>query len=377
MPDYLYGLYNWLLWDIAFVIAYKTVVQYNRNGMDGYVSVKYNRSTFRFLFVLFLFYSLFTFFGGDKTGYEHMVVESGLYGTGTFINMEPVYVYLGMLVKGDFLVWKLIVYGCALLLVYLSTKRMKLDSVITLSFFIGFALISYGSTRAVLAYALYLFGLSFLRERNVLSLLIGVLLVLGSYFFHNSMLPIILLTPLVYVKLNKKRLIFLILAFPVIVQLFNLFADQLFMQIDTFSNEYDQEHLQNKFSAYTDEDTVRGSRLALHQIVQKILDWAIVIPIFWHSFRLYFDSKLSRKESVYLLASFYILYLSLVLRFSSLFNSTFMFVRYFGLFPFILFMMAVPLYNSDKLGIRGLRTILLTMAIRQNYLFALMLYHAM
>ena len=168
MSSYIYILFNLALCNLAFFVAYYHVGGYQRRKLDGNAINGVDNNTYRILFVIFLLYSLFTFFGGDKSGYEEMVKEAGRNGFAYRLNMEDIYVWIGMIVKGNFLVWKLIVYGVSLLLCHYSLKRLGVNNLVSLLFFAGMCLMSYGATRAVLAYAVYVYGLSLIKNEKLL-----------------------------------------------------------------------------------------------------------------------------------------------------------------------------------------------------------------
>ena len=330
MPESLYALYNLALCNLAFFIAYRYVKSYMKARIDGYLTNHYNRKAYYFLFIIFVMYSLFTFFGGDRSGYEEMVADSGTSGFFMFINMEDVYVWIAMMVRGNFLLWKLIVYGGALFLMHLTLRRLHIDNIITLLFFSGLCLVSYGSTRALLAFAIYVYGLSFLHDNNRFKIILGFALIISTYFFHNSMIPIILMTPFVYVKLNKNKVILLLLLFPVFQIIFNLFIYEFFDRLGELADVYDQEHLQQKSDVYIEGSQSTGNnKLPLSYVVNNVIVLVIAIVTILTTLKLNFKKLIPIRLTPYLSIAFYLFYFVWFIRFSPFFNSEFISYKLF------------------------------------------------
>lgn len=378
MQEKYYALFNWALLNIAFILAYQRVTLYKREKINGYAMGNRDVQRYYFLFFIFLMYSLFTFFGGDKKSYQEMVIESGMYGFKALINMENIYVWLGILVKGDFLLWKLIVYGGSLLLTHLSLKRLGVDNIISLLFFSGMCLLSYGATRAILAYAVYIFGLSFVREKNKLKILVGWVIVVSSYFFHNSMIPIIAMTPLIYFNLTKKRVIVLLLIFPIVQMVFNVLISGAFEHVFSFAEDYGQDHLQQKNEWYLDDTRSGGgsNTFSLSAMVQNILSLTLDFSLLWVAFNASFKEKIPVRFTTYLSMGFFLFYFVWLLRFSSLYNSMFMHQRYLGMFPFYTFILGVPLFMYTLENKKWYTIIVFIMIAKFNYNLFLMIYHA-
>lgn len=133
---------------------------------------------------------------------------------------EPFYILLAELSGWNYTVWRMIVWGTALLLYYCTIKRLKLDSNIAIYVlvFMFNGLFTYG--RVILAMTIYFFGFSFLarplENNKLISFVLGCCIVPLAYFAHRTFLPIILLTPLMFVTITKTRFLLIICLIPIV-----------------------------------------------------------------------------------------------------------------------------------------------------------------
>lgn len=340
----------------------------------GNVSTKARDRTTLFLFILFGAFSLFTFYGGDVIKYREMIesipyLERDYYG----FTMEYIYIYISLLVKGDFYLWKIIVYGLALIITFLTIKKLHLDNFATLLFFIGFNLYSYGATRAVLGYSLYVYGLAFLFDRNLRGYIIGILLIASSYFAHSSMLLIILLTPLCYIKMGKKKVFVSLAAFPIVVTAFNIITNNLLGGDLSVFGDY----LSYKIDRYTDDEGGAGTNYgALSLLIQSLVRLAILIPFIAVAVKQSLKGRLDRRLNKFVSLSYVIAYISFLFYFSSIHNGLYLFNRYIAICPFILFLVAGPIFNVGRKQLTSLKVYSYALLLLGNYTFAYLVYIA-
>lgn len=377
MSEVLYGLYNLILLNVAFFISYIYVKKYRKLQINCYGKISREKTTYIVLYLIFLLYSVFTFFGGDRMAYRDMVADAGEYGFMYFINMEAVYVWFGILVGGSFILWKIIVYGLSLLLIHLSLKRLGVNNLVSLLFFVGLCLISYGSTRGVLAYAVYVFGLSFIKEKKTMFVILGWAIILSSYFFHNSMIPIIAMTPLVYMNLSKIKVIILLLIFPFIQMAFNALVSGVFDQFAFFAEDYDQAYLLQKNDAYFNEARIKGGRhtFAISYLLINLISLFLDSVILLVGFKEYFKERVPERLTTYLSMGFFLFYFAWLLRFSTMSNNMFMHERYLGMFGFYTFILAVPIFHATYKGKILFNLIVGLLFLKFNYVMLLMIYH--
>lgn len=138
---------------------------------------------------------------------------------------EPVYEYVQRYSFNSYILFRTLIWGTALCLYYKTIKRYNVNVNFVLFFFSVFFLLTFSYARATLAMACYFYGLSVLINRSnntrFTRFTVGIFFIIISYFFHRSMLPLIAVTPLCFVRFNKKMIYLSILLFPLAAYLTN------------------------------------------------------------------------------------------------------------------------------------------------------------
>lgn len=190
--------------------------------------------------LLIVVFCIYSYFAGDWFNYKHSL---------PFINSDykdPIYYYFALLSNKNYIVFRLLIWGLATLLVYFLSKRLILNTNVVVFVFIWLFLPTFCYARASLAMASYFCGLAFLiarpntsRNRNR-HWIIGIFLIIMSYYFHRSFLPIVIATPLIFVKFNRKLLFLLFLLFPLVLRLLgqfmNMMMDDLILEGSDFES---------------------------------------------------------------------------------------------------------------------------------------------
>ena len=166
-------------------------------------------------FLLILAYVTTSFYNGDFWHLQDYIVnENQLWKPS-----EPIYDTISDFVGDNYLLFRIIVWGGALVLIIKIFKRYSLNINTTLYYFFALYISVFDYARVSLAMAIYFFGfVLFTNVPKKFSLwckVLGVTLMLLSVVFHTSLLAVILLTFIIWLPLNKKTLIFLAFAFPI------------------------------------------------------------------------------------------------------------------------------------------------------------------
>ncbi|MDE6486458.1 MAG: EpsG family protein [Muribaculaceae bacterium] len=133
---------------------------------------------------------------------------------------DPIYYYISLLSCGSYIIFRLFVWGAALIFVYLTAKRLKLNENLFIYVFTIFFMLTFSYARVSLAMALYFYGASFLvvNKGNILRrLCIAAGMFALAYISHRSVLVLIALSPLVFFKLTKKRVLLILLTTPFVI----------------------------------------------------------------------------------------------------------------------------------------------------------------
>lgn len=190
--------------------------------------------------LLIVVFCIYSYFAGDWFNYKYSL---------PYIDADykdPIYYYFALIANKNYILFRLLIWGLATLLVYLLTLRLNLNRNITAFVFIWLFVPTFCYARASLAMASYFCGLSFLlarpgqRGNRYYNWILGIALIVLSFYFHRSFLPVIVATPLIFIKFNRKLLLLLILLFPFVLrlvnQLMNMMMEDLILEGDEFES---------------------------------------------------------------------------------------------------------------------------------------------
>ena len=128
---------------------------------------------------------------------------------------EPFYYYLSLISFNSYTVFRFYIWGWALLLLTKTVKRLHLNNNAFPFIFSLFFLLIFSYARASLGMAMYFYGIIILiypnKKNTFLQRLWGIFYICLSCLCHRSMLLLILLTPLAFIKLNKYTISMLLL----------------------------------------------------------------------------------------------------------------------------------------------------------------------
>lgn len=196
-----------------------------------YKVVKQNRNVAIFLTLIFC---LYPFWGGDYFHYKSMFFE---YKAGEYIPLEYPYKWIMDHLPSSYVLFRFVVWGGALLILFRVYKTIALNYDLCLFFFMTMYLPWFSYARVSLAMSLLILGLTMMVSPNYGKYrrrkFIGLLILLASGFFHRSAFigMIAAVGALFLLNLNKKRLFLILMSFPFLVLLMQ-FVINKFMLID-------------------------------------------------------------------------------------------------------------------------------------------------
>ena len=195
--------------------------------------IKDNIITNKWVWFLFYIFCLYAFWCTDYFTYKYKF-KAGYFDLDY---KDPVYAYIQQYSYGSYILFRTLIWGSALFLYYKTIKRFDININFVAYVFCVFFLLTFSYARASLAMASYFYGISHLlinkNEKTIYRITLGESFIIISYFFHRSLLPLILLAPVCFVKFNKKLIFLSIVLFPIVSVLTNQFlADLLSDTID-------------------------------------------------------------------------------------------------------------------------------------------------
>ena len=219
---------------------------------------------------------LFSFWGMDWFHYLELYSDLKRYGEeGTHI--ESVYAWIAQYLSFDYLSFRLVVWGAALLLFLETVNRLSVNKHIVLCVFAVFGLIWFSYARVSLAMAMVYYGASILYrpyKYKKLSFLFGLLFVGCSFFFHKTAAFAIIVVLLVYMseKINRKLFIAIICcSLPIVIYLIKHFLND-FMIMDSGGSDSVYDQTISFGQSYMNDDSNRniGSGEILYNLMERV-----------------------------------------------------------------------------------------------------------
>lgn len=171
------------------------------------------------LFILLFFIYLLTAFNNtDYFGYRDIVYATNGHN---ILHLDPWYGYIAEFVHNNYLLFRIVVWGGALILIIVSAKLYGIHSLhFLVLFFIAFeSIFNYG--RASLAMGVYYLGIILILTKEqkfkIVRTLLGIALIIISYQFHKSMALLIPISIFLFMPLNKRMLLLILIASPLLV----------------------------------------------------------------------------------------------------------------------------------------------------------------
>lgn len=219
------------------------------------------------------------------TDYYHYLEIFQNVSNGYISHMEDVYLHLALFADGNYSIFRLCIWGSAILLTFLSFKRFELPLPLAALFFLCLIVLKFGYGRVSLALSIATFGYSFIIKPinpKILSIIIGILLLSCSSFFHSSVLFYILLliSSLFAVNTGKKLIYFLILIYPLFIYLFQKYGGQFILQYIDYDESVQGalNYVNNDFKGY------EGIGVAIRMFMERLpffLSLLLAIIIKW------------------------------------------------------------------------------------------------
>lgn len=245
---------------------------------------------------------------GDFYHYQQMVWNYD-FTPGALNHGEPIYKYIIGFVDRNYLLFRILVWGGGLLVYNKLVQRIGLNQSNVLFVMFSLYVLVYSYARSSLAMVLYFWGVTVLvvNKKNILpGKIIGLLLICLSYCFHHSMIIAIVLTPIIFIKLTKGRVLFLMTILPLLFFIGKGYIQQLIFAESIFSND----DLQGTLEFYSNRE------VAATNWKGKIYEFSgyltFFIPLLTCLYSLYFRKK-NRVNAPQIIQAFLKLSIALVL----------------------------------------------------------------
>lgn len=196
------------MWTICGLLYFFTLFLFYKNAIYDINYSYTTRGRKRFFVFLVFIYSLCAFYTGDWMHLQAMV--KGTVGNEiiTGFGLEQIYQLIINFVKGNYLYFRVIVWGLGLFCLFNTFNICGVDAHRALLFFFGIYITSFVYARVGVALSIYFLGMVLFykgkEDKKILYTILGVLIIFASMFFHRSLLLLVILAPLTLFPINKK-----------------------------------------------------------------------------------------------------------------------------------------------------------------------------
>lgn len=268
---------------IMYILVYFIVLLSKHNSINS-IYIPHKKTTYGdiILLIAVVFTSIVAFTRGDFFSYAEIVRFD--FNTE---HIEDFYRWLIDFVNHNYLLWRIVVWGGALLLLLITIKRLQLDVGFTfLVFFLGYIQV-FNYARVSLACAVYFWGLSFLIKplrSKILSYIIAASSIWCCQYFHTSVYALMGITVFLFVPLNKRTIPILLL----VAVIFMRASYSLFLNYMSFSDETYAE----KFMQY-EEYSERGFLAGISGFLTNVLEYgSILVPFIIVTKNVYYKNEI-------------------------------------------------------------------------------------
>lgn len=295
----------------------------------------------KFTWLVLLLLCLYGVYSGDWIHYKEKMLYYIYYGAS---GLEEIYDLILFFIGNNYLLFRLIVWGSALLVLCALFYRLPINRFRVLGFYTIWGILFFAYARVSLGLALFFYAFSFwaypLKKHKTLGYLLGIICLLLSFYCHKSIIELCLLFPFAFIPLSKKKFILITIFSLVLVALLN----HLIQYIDISMIEVDGiEHLSQE-----------SQNKPIGKLIVDISNRAPLFTLlFYLTYKLLWNHKIQMLPTFihrYFAMTIYIVFLSLVFYFSNIESKVFYYRTLYMVFiPFAIVLSAVYDYLSKKI----------------------------
>ena len=297
---------------------------------------KISKSQFVLTMFLFVIFCLYPAWGGDYFHYREsfQYVRQG-YGT----HMEDVYVYIIQNITSTYFMFRLVVWGGASYILYKAYKNTEVDTYLSILIFSLLFLPRFSYARVSLAMALTFLGMSLLTyKKGFRNYLLGILVLVGSFFFHKSALfgiGVVLVSIFLYDRIGKKTLVAVLISFPVLIVVATNFLSD-FLLLD--AEDFEMINVESGQNYLTDEVANKGIAARIIDFLMRATYYLIAIEYLIIQFKGQYKT-FPRSVKAYATASFFSIVFASIFAFDLGVSTQTIYSRFifFGMIPSAVF----------------------------------------
>lgn len=285
-PSFIQAAYCLFFYIIFFVLCYKDY--YTCRWVRKNHTPKLSSTIIILFFIITLTYFV-------DTDYFHYYEYLKTFSQGNqILTAEPVYQVIASIAQYKYLIFRALIWGSGIFIVYFTAKiaKIKPDFVLYFLFILYIGIFCYA--RASLGMAILFLGFYYLNcsKRNLKLRITGIIIMSISIFFHSSMIVALLcclLAPLL--KWSRYRIVIYIISIPILSWAIGIFLNYI---INSGSSEVE---LVSKLIFYSELDN-EAVRTLLGKIQTLLGILTFLLPLYFISYRVYFNNKVIDKKPI-------------------------------------------------------------------------------
>lgn len=333
-----------------------------------------NKRRYYISVILFFFICIYAYFDTDYFHYRD-IVHTIAYGYNRS-NIEDIYIEIVQLVDANYFLFRLLIWGTAIILSLWLAKVSRLYLPLFLFIFVGLFVSKFAYARVSLAMALAFSAipLLFREERtSLIKVILGICLLSSSVIFHKTAFfaILIILVASLTINMGKKKLNLYLLLFPVFILLVdNIVLPYIFSDGESLNKYIDIESAQGYMKA--SKISGRGIGIIIANILERTPYYLVVLLYV----KLIYRKQLNQFPihiKMFANVTFYIVTISTIFLFITSVNTSILYYRflYFSIIPGAAFL---TYCIQNKISYKFARSIVLIGVLGSVYLFAYRFY---
>lgn len=367
-----YISYNW--WYALVGIIIYLIMLFIAKPYVTYINPPDNRKSkgYIFFFILFIINSIYGLWAADTYHVWESFKEAEHYARFELVSYEDVYNWLGFITNNNYFLWRTLIWFPACLFMYYTAKQLNLlhrNFLVALALFAGFA----AYTRGMLGHTMMLYGVVLCVLYNKFYIrLIGLLLVILSYFFHKSMFINIIFAIIALYPFGKNTIKISILAFPFLTILASNFINSISSGIPLFSGN---DMISNTALIYANENSTQSNTLGLiANIIQYVPEYLTLLYLYNRIFYKQYLSGVANEQTFKFLyrLTYTSIYIASLFLFVETSNWIYLRCKYMAFFPLVFILGKI--WNLEPKSNKWIKSIIVLQLFAILYKYMYLLY---
>ena len=332
-----------------------------------------------FLFCGLLLFALTSFVGDDFFHYYEFMSEyrGQIFGDQEH-GLETFYQYIIHYIKGNYFLFRLIVWGSSLSLIVLATRKFGANVYHTLFVILAGFIITFSYARVTLAMAILSLGVAIIcnateyeLNRRLRLTILGLLITMSSIYFHRSMLPVIVVVICWAIMPWKKHIAkYSMILFPVFVAICSVVLKVAFEELFQVANAVEDESgMLDRAEFYSEQDSIIHNANGYIRLFLHYTTFYLPLLLISNAFRVERVLQSVEKKIIWLYQFVYLIFVFATSLLFMDFESETLFYRY--LYMSFIPMSMLIVYMKDKGALTKMQYLLLIASFIVSNLFDL------